>query len=165
MQKIVTNLWFDTQAEEAAQFYISLFEDSRIHNITRYGPSGAEVSGMPEGSVLTVEYTLNGQEYIAINGGPAFTFTHAISLMVNCDTQEEIDRLWTAFCEEGKPEECGWLTDKFGLSWQIVPTELNELLDNSDPVKVENVNRALFSMKKLDIDQLRKAATSNPHEQ
>ncbi|GMA08584.1 VOC family protein [Tetragenococcus halophilus subsp. flandriensis] len=158
MQKIVTNLWFDTQAEEAAKFYTSLFEDGDIHNITYYGPSGAKVSGMPEGTVLTVEFSLADQEYIAINGGPVFKFTPAISLMVNCDTQEEIDRLWEAFCEEGQPEECGWLTDKYGLSWQIVPSELNELLSNPDPEKVENVNRALFSMKKLDIEQLRKAA-------
>lgn len=157
-------MWFDTQAEEAANFYVSLFKNSSIHNITYYGPSGAKVSGMPEGSVVTVEYSLDGQEYIAINGGPIFTFTPAISLMVNCDTQEEIDRLWTEFCEEGKPEECGWVTDKFGLSWQIVPSELKELLANPDPVKVENVNRAMFSMKKLDIEQLKKAALSSPYE-
>lgn len=158
MQKIVTNLWFDTQAEEAAKFYTSLFEEGSIHNITYYGSSGAKVSDMPEGTVLTVEFSLADQEYIAINGGPMFKFTPAISLMVNCDSQEEIDRLWEGFCEEGQPEECGWLTDKYGLSWQIVPSELNELLSNSDPVKVENVNRTMFSMKKLDIKQLRKAA-------
>lgn len=164
MQKIVTNLWFDNQAEEAAKFYVSLFKNSSIHRMTYYDSSGAKVSGMPKGSVLTVEYSLDGQEYIAINGGPAFTFTPAVSLMVNCDTQEEIDRLWTAFCKEGKPEECGWLTDKFGLSWQIVPTKLNELLADSDPEKVENVNRAVLSMVKLDIAQLEKAALSDTQE-
>jgi len=161
MQDIITNLWFDTQAKEAAEFYVSLFHDGHIHKITYYGPSGAKVSGMPEGSVVTVEYSLAGQEFIAINGGPAFTFTPAMSLMVNCDTQEEIDRLWSAFCEEGKPEECGWLTDKYGLSWQIVPTELTELLANPDPAKVEKVNRAMFSMKKLNIKELREAALAD----
>lgn len=157
MQKIVANLWFDTQAEEAANFYVSLFKNSAIRNVTYYGASGAKVSGMPEGSVLTVEYTLDGQDYIAINGGPVFTFTPALSLMVNCDSQAEVDRLWDALCEEGQPGECGWLTDKFGLSWQIVPTELNELIADPDPVKVERVYSAMFGMKKLDIAQLRQA--------
>lgn len=160
MQKIITNLWFDTQAEEAAKFYVSLFRNAAIRRTTYYGASGAQVSGMPEGSVLTVEYTLDGQDYMAINGGPVFQFTPAISLMVNCDTQEEVDRLWDAFCAEGEPSECGWLTDKFGLSWQIVPTEMNELLADPDPVKVEKVNAAMFSMKKLDIAALRKAYNS-----
>lgn len=157
MQKIIPNLWFDTQAEDAAKFYVSLFRDSAIRKVTHYGTSGAQVSGMPKGSVLTVEYTLDGQDYIAINGGPVFTFTPAISLMVNCDSQEEIDRLWDAFCEEGQPGECGWLTDKFGLSWQIVPAELDRLMADPDPVKAERVASAMFAMKKLDMAELRKA--------
>ncbi|SBV97957.1 conserved hypothetical protein [uncultured Eubacteriales bacterium] len=160
MQKIITNLWFDTQAEEAAKFYVSLFKNSAVSKTTYYGASGAKVSGMLEDSVLTVEYTLDGQGYIAINGGPVFAFTPAISLMVNCDTQEEVDRLWDAFCKEGEPGECGWLTDKFGLSWQIVPVELNQLLSDPDPVKAEKVNSAMLTMKKLDIAQLRKAYNS-----
>ena len=160
MQKIVPNLWFDTRAEAAAQFYVSLFQNSAIRKVTCYGASGAKVSGMPEGSVLTVEYTLDGQDYLAINGGPVFSFTPAISLMVNCDSQEEVDRLWNAFCQEGEPGECGWLTDKFGLSWQIVPAELNDLLTDPDPVKAEKVNSAMLTMKKLDIAQLRRAYDS-----
>ena len=151
MQKIIPNLWFDTQAEEAARFYVSLFENASIRRTTYYGAASAQVSGMPEGSVLTVEYHLDGQDYIAINGGPVFQFTPAISLMVHCDTQEEIDRLWDAFCEEGEPSECGWLIDKFGLSWQIVPTALDRLLADPDPVKVERVNSAMLQMKKLDL--------------
>lgn len=157
MQKIIPNLWFDTQAEEAARFYISLFKDSSIRKITRYGASGAAVSGMPAGTVLTVEYTLDGQDYIAINGGPVFSFTPAVSLMVNCDSQAEIDRLWNAFCAEGEPSECGWLTDKYGLSWQIVPAELERLLSDPDPVRVERVNSAMLKMKKLDIGELWRA--------
>lgn len=157
MQRIIPNLWFDTQAEEAAVFYVSLFPRAAVKRTTYYGASGAQVSGMPEGSVLTVEYTLDGQDYIAINGGPVFHFTPAISLMVQCDTQAEIDRLWDAFCREGEPGECGWLTDRYGLSWQIVPRELDALLSDPDPVKAERVNQAMLKMKKLDMAELRRA--------
>ncbi len=158
MQKIVTNLWFDTQAEEAARFYTSLFKNSSIDSINYYGPSGSEVAGMPENTVLTVAFTLEGQEYIAINGGPVFTFTPAISLMVNCANQQEVDRLWDAFCKEGEPGQCGWLTDKYGLSWQIVPEGLEKVLSNPDPVKAEKAMAAMLKMGKLSLAELEKAA-------
>lgn len=157
MQKIVLSLWFDHQAEEAAQFYVSLFPNSFIKRITRYGASGASVSGMPEGSVMSVEFVLDGQEYCIINGGSFYKLTPAASLMVNCDTQEEIDRLWDAFLKEGEPLDCGWITDKFGLTWQIVPTELNNMMTDPDPVKVERVNEAMLQMQKLDITALEAA--------
>ncbi|MDL2205412.1 VOC family protein [Eubacteriales bacterium OttesenSCG-928-N13] len=157
MQKIILNLWYNTQAEEAASFYISLFQNSRINRITRYRASGAEVSGMPEGSVLSVEFVLDGQEYVAINGGPAFKLTSAASLMVSCDTQEEIDRLWGAFIKEGEALDCGWLTDKYGLTWQIVSTALNSMLADPDPDRVERVNKAMFGMQKLDLAALEAA--------
>ncbi len=157
MQKIVLNLWYDTQAEEAAHFYVSLFRDSFIKRITRYGESSAAASGMPEGSVLSVEFVMEGQEYVAINGGTFFELTPATSLMVICDTQEEINRLWDSFLVEGEPLECGWLTDKYGLTWQIVPTELNNMLSDPDSAKVERVNEAMFRMQKLDLAALEAA--------
>ena len=154
MQKIVTNLWFDTQAEEAAWFYTSLFSSGSVDAVTYYDAAGAEISGRPEGSVLTVSFTLDGQQFIALNGGPLFQFTPAISLMINCETQEEIDRLWDAFCEEGEPSQCGWVTDKYGLSWQIVPNVLNELLLTKDPEQAARVNQAMYRMQKLVISEL-----------
>ncbi len=154
MRKIITNLWFDTQAEEAARFYTSLLEDSAITGMTRYDAAGAAVSGRSEGSVQTVAFTLMGQEYIAINGGPVFQFTPAVSLMVGCDTQEEIDRLWEAFCREGQESQCGWLTDKFGLSWQIVPARLEEWMRDASPEQLLRMNTAMFGMKKLVIGEL-----------
>ncbi len=157
MQKIVLNLWYDTQAEEAAHFYVSLFRDSFVKRVTRHGASSASASGMPEGSVLSVEFVLDGQEYVAINGGTFFKLTPAASLMVNCDTQEEIDRLWDAFLEGGEPMDCGWLTDKFGLSWQIVPRSLNDMLADPDPAKVERVNEVMFKMQKLNLAALEDA--------
>lgn len=157
MQKVITNLWFDTQAEEAAGFYTSLIPNSAITKVTRYGHAGAEVSGMPEGTVLTVAFTLDGQSFIAINGGPVFQFTPAISLMISCQSQAEIDRLWDAFGREGEPGECGWITDKYGLSWQIVPEEMNRMLEDPDPARVERVNSAMLKMKKLDVEGLRRA--------
>ena len=158
MQKIVITLWFENEAEEAARFYTSLFKNASIDSIQYYGPSGAEVSGQPEKSVLTVEFTIEGQQYIALNGGKMFSFTPATSLMVNCENQQEVDRLWDAFCKEGEPGQCGWLTDKYGLSWQIVPTELERLLSNPDPVKAEKVMAAMIEMGKLDIAGLAAAA-------
>ncbi|MDR2855977.1 MAG: VOC family protein [Methanomicrobiales archaeon] len=157
MQKIVLNLWYDTQAEEAAHFYVSLFHNSFLKRITRHGASSAAASSIPEGSVLSVEFVLDGQEYIAINGGSFFKLTPATSLMVSCDTQEEINRLWDAFMEKGQPLNCGWLTDRFGLSWQIVPTELNNMLADPDPAKVERVYDAMFQMQKLDLAALEAA--------
>lgn len=157
MQKIVTNLWYDTQAEEAVNFYVSLLKNSSIDAVNRYDAPGAEVSGMPEGSVMTVEFTLAGQEFVAINGGPLFQFTPAISLMVNCETQEEIDRLWEALSREGEESQCGWLSDKYGLSWQIVPVHLAELFRKATPEQSVRINQAMFGMKKLIISELEEA--------
>lgn len=159
MQKIVPNLWFDTQAEEAANFYVSIFKNSKIGTVTHYGPSAAEVSGQPEGSILTVDFTIDGQEFTAINGGPLFKFSEAVSFAVNCDTQEEIDELWAKLTADGGEEsQCGWLKDKYGLSWQIVPTALYALLTEADPAKAERAMKAMLEMKKLDIAELERAA-------
>jgi len=159
MQKITPCLWFDDQAEEAVNFYVSLFRNSKIMNITRYGEAGAQASGRPEGSVMTVTFQLNGQEFMALNGGPVFTFTEAISFIVKCETQEELDGLWQQLSEGGdeQAQQCGWLKDRYGLSWQIVPTVLDEMMQDSDPNKVEQVMKALLSMKKIDIATLTKA--------
>ncbi|WP_434795555.1 VOC family protein [Streptomyces albidoflavus] len=155
MQKITTNLWFDGQAEEAAAFYTSLFEDARILGVERFTDAGP---GEP-GSVVTVTFQLAGQEFVAINGGPEFTFTEAISLSVNCETQEEVDRYWAALTADGGEEvQCGWLKDKYGLSWQIVPRALVELLASSDREAATRATRAMLEMKKLDIQALRDAA-------
>lgn len=157
MQKIVTNLWFDDQAEAAAEFYTSLFADAEILRVDRYGKAGAKVAGRPEGSVLTVEFSLQGQTYIAINGGPVFRFTPAISLMVNCETQEEADRLWEALSEDGQKSQCGWLTDRYGLSWQVVPREMEALLHNADPEKAERATAAMLKMGRLDVAEMKRA--------
>ncbi|ALM43122.1 VOC family protein [Streptomyces albidoflavus] len=155
MQKITTNLWFDGQAEEAAAFYTSLFEDARILGVERFTDAGP---GEP-GSVVTVTFQLAGQEFVAINGGPEFTFTEAISLSVDCETQEEVDRYWEALTADGGEEvQCGWLKDKYGLSWQIVPRALVELLASSDREAATRATRAMLEMKKLDIQALRDAA-------
>ncbi len=158
MGKITPCLWFDGRAEEAVELYTSIFEDSRIGHITRYGETGAGMSGLAPGSVLTVDFELAGQAYMALNGGPQFPFTEAISLMVDCETQEEVDRLWAKLSEGGGEGQCGWLKDKFGLSWQIVPTALTELVRDEDPELVERVMKAMFGMGKLDIQALRDAA-------
>ena len=157
MQKIITHLWYDDQAEEAAEFYTSLFEDSRIVSIARYPESAVEVSGKPAGSVMTVLYDLAGQQYIALNGGSDFKFNEAISLLVNCDTQAEIDKLWSALTEEGEEGPCGWLKDKYGLSWQITPTKLNNMLQGEDPEADNRVMTAMLDMKKIDIATLERA--------
>ncbi|MCK2144939.1 MULTISPECIES: VOC family protein [Streptomyces] len=155
MQKITTNLWFDGQAEEAAAFYTSLFEDGRVLGVERFTEAGP---GEP-GSVVTVTFRLAGQEFVAINGGPEFTFTEAISLSVDCETQEEVDRYWEALAADGGEEvQCGWLKDKYGLSWQIVPRALVELLASSDREAAARATRAMLEMKKLDIQALRDAA-------
>ncbi|HZC69026.1 MAG TPA: VOC family protein [Nitrospirales bacterium] len=159
MQKITPCLWFDNQAEEAVNFYVSIFKNSKIGSITRYGEEGAKVSGRPEGTVMTVTFQLDGQEFMALNGGPVFKFTEAISFIVNCKTQKEIDELWLKLSEGGdeKAQQCGWLKDKFGLSWQIVPTVLGEMLQDKDSKKSERVMEALLQMKKIDIQSLKKA--------
>lgn len=157
MQKIMPCLWFDNEAEEAARFYASIFKNSKIGIITRYGEEAAKASGRPKGTVMTVTFQLDGQEFMALNGGPQFTFSPAISLVVNCQTQNEIDELWEKLSEGGEKVECGWLKDKFGVSWQVVPSVLGQMLQDKDAKKTERVMKALLQMKKLDIEGLRKA--------
>lgn len=159
-QKIVPCLWFDTQAEEAAQFYCSCFPNSRILRISRYGEAGHEIHGKPAGSVLTVEFQLAGQTFTALNGGPLFKFNEAISFQVGCDSQEELDRYWDRLSAGGDEaaRQCGWLKDRYGLSWQIVPSVLGDLMTSTDPGKSERVMSALLKMKKLDIAELIRAA-------
>ena len=159
MQKITPCLWFEKQAEEAVKFYVSIFDNSKIGTVTRYGEAGAEASGRPKGTVMTIAFQLEGKDFLALNGGPVFRFSEAVSFIVNCKTQEEIDRLWERLSESGdeKAQQCGWLKDKYGLSWQIVPSVLEEMLQDKDPKKSENVMKALVQMKKLDIKALRQA--------
>jgi len=154
MQKITPFLWFDGQAEEAANFYVSIFRNSQIGTVRRYGEAGPG----PKGSVMSVEFQLEGQKFIALNGGPQFKFTPAISLFVNCETQQEVDDLWTRLSEGGATNRCGWLTDKFGLSWQIVPTVLGRLVADKDPQKSTRVMKAMLQMTKLEIKGLEQAA-------
>lgn len=153
--KISPFLWFDNQAEEAANFYTSIFKNSKISNIARYSGEGAKASGQPEGTAMTVAFTLDGQNFTALNGGPIFKFTEAVSFVVSCENQEEIDHFWNKFTEEGKESQCGWLKDKFGLSWQIVPKQLGELM--SGP-KAGKVMGAMLKMKKIVIKELEDAA-------
>ena len=159
MQKITPCLWFDDQAEEAVKFYMSIFKDSMIESVTHYGDAGSEAAGRPKGTVMTVVFKLEGQEFLALNGGPVFKFSEAISLIVNCKTQEEIDRLWEKLSEGGdkKAQQCGWLKDKYGLSWQIVPAVLEEMLQDKDPKKSERVMKAMLQMKKIDLKALKQA--------
>ena len=157
MQKITPFLWFDNQAEEAVKFYTSIFKNSKIKSVTRYGEEGAKAAERPKGTVMTVVFELEGQEFIALNGGPVFTFSPAISFVVNCETQEELDNLWEKLSEGGEKEQCGWLKDKYGVSWQIVPTVLGEMLEDKDPKKSEKVMEALLQMTKIDIKILEQA--------
>jgi predicted 3-demethylubiquinone-9 3-methyltransferase (glyoxalase superfamily) len=159
-QKITPFLWFDNQAEEAVSFYISIFRNSGIVSIARYGEEGAEASGRPTGTVMTIAFRLDGQEFVALNGGPIFKFTEAISFVVNCESQDEVDRYWEKLSEGGDPkaQQCGWLKDKYGLSWQIVPTVLITLLNDPDPERSRRVMKAMLQMKKIDIATLKKAA-------
>jgi len=157
MQKITPFLWFDHQAEEAVKFYTSIFKNSRIGKIARYGEEAEKIAGRPKGSVMTVEFQLEGQEFVALNGGPHFKFTEAISFVVNCQTQEEVDYYWEKLSEGGKEVQCGWLKDKYGLSWQIVPTVLGELLSDEDAAKSQRVMQAMLKMVKLDIKKLQDA--------
>jgi predicted 3-demethylubiquinone-9 3-methyltransferase (glyoxalase superfamily) len=154
MQKITPCLWFDTQGEEAARFYTSVFPNSKIGEIARYGSAGPR----PEGTVMTVSFELDGQEFLALNGGPDFTFSEAISLQVDCESQEEVDEYWSKLSEGGEEGPCGWLKDKFGLSWQIVPTRLVELLGDPDREKSQRVMAAMLEMKKIEVDELERAA-------
>ena len=157
MQKIIPHLWFDSEAEEAVKFYTSIFKDSKVGKITRYGIAGREIHGREPGSVMTIEFELNGQRFLALNVGPVFKFNEAISFMVNCTTQEEVDYYWEKLSEGGdeKAQMCGWLKDKYGLSWQIVPTTLDDLM--ADPTRSDRVMSAVLKMKKLDIETLQSA--------
>jgi len=158
MQKITPFLWFDTQAEEAVNFYVSVFRNSKIVNVARYGDDAAKVSGRPKGSVMTVAFQLDGQPFVALNGGPVFTFSPAISFVVDCQTQEEVDRLWDKLSAGGEQQQCGWLRDKYGVTWQIVPTILGELMSSPDAAKSQRVMQAMLQMTKLDIKGLQQAA-------
>jgi predicted 3-demethylubiquinone-9 3-methyltransferase (glyoxalase superfamily) len=153
-QKIKTFLWFDANAEEAANFYVSTFKDSKILSVARYGDAGPG----PKGSAMTVNFQIEGQEFVALNGGPHFKFTEAISLLVDCDSQAEVDALWSKLTSGGGAEsQCGWLKDKFGLSWQIIPSVLFELMGDADPVKSGRVMQSMLQMKKIDIAALERA--------
>jgi predicted 3-demethylubiquinone-9 3-methyltransferase (glyoxalase superfamily) len=158
MQTIKPCLWFDSNAEEAVNFYTSIFKNSKVGKVSRYTEAGHEIHGKPAGTVLTIEFELNGQQFTALNGGPIFKFNEAVSFQVHCQTQEEIDYYWEKLSAGGDPnaQQCGWLKDKFGLSWQIVPTILDQLM--SDPKKSERVMAALLKMKKLEIQALKQAA-------
>src|SRR3972149_11576606 len=156
MQKITPCLWFDDNAEEAVKFYTSIFKNSKIGKISRYGKEGYEIHGKPDGTVLTVEFELNGQTFTALNGGPAFKFNEAISFQISCKSQKELDYYWGKLSEGGdeKAQQCGWLKDKYGLSWQIVPTVLAKMVADKDVKKSERVMKALLQMSKLDIKKL-----------
>jgi len=159
MQKISPCLWFDDQGEEAAKFYTSIFEDSKIGDVTRYGKEGYEIHGREEGTIMTVEFEIEGQKFLALNGGPIFKFNEAISFQVYCETQEEVDYYWEKLSEGGdeKAQQCGWLKDKYGVSWQIVPTILIKMLKDKDSEKSQRVMKAMLQMHKLDISTLKKA--------
>ncbi|MGZ6276563.1 MAG: VOC family protein [Syntrophales bacterium] len=157
MQKITPFLWFDDKAEEAVRFYTSIFKNSKILSVTRYEEEGAKAAGRPKGSVMTILFMLEGQEFIALNGGPVFTFSPAISFVVDCKTQKEIDRLWEKLSEGGKKDRCGWLKDKYGVSWQIVPDVLGEMLQDKDPKKSRRVMEAILKVNKIDIATLKQA--------
>lgn len=153
--QITPCLWFDDQAEEAANFYVSIFRNSKIENISYYGKEGFEIHGKKEGTVLTVAFRINGQSFTALNGGPIFRFNESISLQVFCETQDEIDYYWSKLTDEGEEGQCGWLKDKYGLSWQIIPFILPKLL--SDPARADRVTRVFLQMKKFDIEKLKQA--------
>ncbi|WP_125263003.1 VOC family protein [Streptomyces alboflavus] len=155
MPKITPNLWFDTQALEAAEFYVSVFPNSKVTNVTYYGEAGPREAG----TVLTVEFSLDGQDYTGINGGPEFTFDEAVSFQIGCADQEEVDHYWTRLTADGGQEsQCGWLKDKYGLSWQVVPDELGALMTDSDPERAQRAMAAMLKMQKLDVAALRAAA-------
>ncbi len=153
MQKITPFLWFNDRAEEAMNFYVSVFKNSRVVSVTRFTEAGPG----PKGAVMSATFQLEGQDFFALNGGPAFTFTPAISFFVNCETQQEVDELWEKLSAGGKKERCGWLKDKYGLSWQIIPNALGELLNDKDPHKAKSVMQAMLGMGKIDIQGLRQA--------
>jgi predicted 3-demethylubiquinone-9 3-methyltransferase (glyoxalase superfamily) len=153
VQKITPFLWFDNNAEEAANFYVSIFKNSKIGTVRRYGDAGPG----PKGSVMSITFQLEGQEFFALNGGPHFKFTPAISLFVNCETQQEVDELWDKLSAGGRKDRCGWLQDKFGLSWQIIPKQPGEMLGDKDPAKSQSVMKAMLQMDKIDVGKLKQA--------
>jgi len=153
MQKIAPFLWFDDKAEEAMNFYVSIFKNSKIVSISRYGEGGPG----PKGTVMTGTFELEGQKFMALNGGPHFKFSPAISFFVNCETQTEVDALWEKLSAGGEKQRCGWVTDKFGVSWQIIPAALGKMLSDADPVRSRNVMKAMLQMDKIDVDQLKQA--------
>ena len=157
-QRITPNLWFDTEAEEAAGFYVSVFNNSRVVNIAHY----TDVGPGPAGTVMTVEFELDGQRFVGINGGPQFTFDEAVSFQINCEDQDEVDYYWNRLSEGGEEGPCGWLKDRYGLSWQVVPTGMEELFDDPDPQRAQRAMRAMLGMSKLDIAALRSAADGVP---
>lgn len=159
MQKITTNLWFDNQAEEAAHFYLSVFKNGRILKVTKFSEEGQEIHQKPAGSIMTVEYEMNGQKFVHLNGGPMFQFTEAISFIIDCKDQEEIDYYWNTLSEGADPaaQQCGWLKDKYGLSWQIVPAEMSAMFDGEQSNATKRAMKAMLQMKKLDIAKLREA--------
>ncbi|HEY5620017.1 MAG TPA: VOC family protein [Vicinamibacterales bacterium] len=161
-QKITPCLWFDDQAEEAATFYVSIFKNSKITSIARYSKAGQEIHGRPPGSVMTVSFELDGQPFTALNGGPVFTFNEAVSLQVQCDTQTEVDYYWDKLSKGGDPnaQQCGWLKDKYGLSWQVVPTVLPEMLKDHESARAQRAMDALLRMKKLDIGELQRVVAA-----
>jgi predicted 3-demethylubiquinone-9 3-methyltransferase (glyoxalase superfamily) len=154
VQKIVPFLWFDGQAEEAMNFYVSIFKNSKVVSVTRYGKAGPG----PEGTVMSATFQLEGQDFYALNGGPMYTFSPAISLFVNCETQQKVDKLWEKLSEGGEKQPCGWLRDQYGISWQIIPTILGKLLSDKDAAKSQRVMQAMLQMKKIDIARLKQAA-------
>lgn len=158
-QKISSNLWFDKQAEKAVEFYTSIFKNSKIGRVSRYGKEGFDQHHMPEGTVMTIEFWLENQQFLALNGGPVFKFTEAVSFIVNCDSQEEVDFYWEKLSQGGdeKAQACGWLKDQFGLSWQVVPTALTDMMSSNDKEKTERVMKAMLKMKKIDLGELERA--------
>jgi len=159
LQRLSTCLWFDNQGEDAARFYVSIFKNSSLGHIVRYGKEGFEIHGRPEGSVMTVDFILEGSVFMALNGGPHFKFNEAISIVINCETQEEINYYWEKLKEGGDPsaQQCGWLKDKFGLSWQVVPVQMSAWMKDPDPSRTEPLIGAMLKMKKLDIAELKRA--------
>jgi predicted 3-demethylubiquinone-9 3-methyltransferase (glyoxalase superfamily) len=157
MQKLTPCLWFDDKAEGAANFYVSIFKNSKLGPITRYGEAGAQASGRPKGSVMTVTFKIDGQEFVALNGGPLFKFTEAVSFMVKCQSQEEIDEMWATLSAGGEEGPCGWLKDKYGLSWQIVSPDWEEMLQDKDAMKSERAMAAILQMSKPDLAKIKRA--------
>ena len=158
MQKITPMLWFDGKAEEAANFYVSLFKNSKIGDVLRYDEASAQAAGGKVGSVLTIEFELEGQKFVGLNGGPQLKFTEAVSFVINCDTQEEVDKFWNKLTADGGQEgQCGWLKDKYGLSWQVTPTILVDMINDKNPAKAKAAMEAMMQMKKIDIPTLQKA--------